>query len=144
MTPAEKKEYDETQTELMAQQKPRKIGFPNPLLSFMILLERDAFMIIFYVALMMFGSMVMMTSLPSLYPAYYGLDELQVGLCFLYAPPPLLLLFILPPYTFIFEARTDMRQTIRNILRPRRNHKRQTARHQLQTHRQTAQLQHRP
>uniref|UniRef100_A0A093XTE4 Quinidine resistance protein 2 n=2 Tax=Talaromyces marneffei TaxID=37727 RepID=A0A093XTE4_TALMA len=83
MTPAEKKEYDETQSELMASQKSRKIGFPNPLLSFMILLELDAFMIILYVALMMFGSMVMMTSLPSLYPAYYGLDELQVGLCFL-------------------------------------------------------------
>lgn len=88
MTPAEKKEYDETQSELMASQKSRKIGFPNPLLSFMILLERDAFMIILYVALMMFGAMVMMTSLPSLYPAYYGMDELQVGLCFLYAPFP--------------------------------------------------------
>ncbi|KUL91527.1 hypothetical protein ZTR_01823 [Talaromyces verruculosus] len=92
MSTAEKQEYDRTQTEmLMATQKSRKIGFPNPLLSFVILLEMDAFLIILYVALMMFGSMVMMTSLPSLYPKYYGLDELQVGLCFLYAFPFLLL-----------------------------------------------------
>lgn len=88
MSAAEKKEYDEQQTELMASQKSRKIGFPNPLLSFVILLEMDAFLIILYVALMMFGSMVLMTSLPSLYPKYYGLDELQVGLCFLYGPSP--------------------------------------------------------
>lgn len=85
MSPAEKQEYDEQQAELMATQKSRKIGFPNPLLSFVILLEMDAFLIILYVALMMFGSMVLMTSLPTLYPKYYGLDELQVGLCFLYA-----------------------------------------------------------
>ncbi|KAF3393679.1 Quinidine resistance protein 1 [Talaromyces pinophilus] len=84
MSAAEKQEYDQTQTELlMATRKSRKIGFPNPLLSFVILLEMDAFLIILYVALMMFGSMVLMTSLPSLYPKYYGLDELQVGLCFL-------------------------------------------------------------
>ncbi|PCH00525.1 Major facilitator superfamily domain, general substrate transporter [Penicillium occitanis (nom. inval.)] len=84
MSAAEKQEYDQAQTELlMATRKSRKIGFPNPLLSFVILLEMDAFLIILYVALMMFGSMVLMTSLPSLYPKYYGLDELQVGLCFL-------------------------------------------------------------
>jgi hypothetical protein len=86
MSAEEKQEYDQSQTELMATQRSRKIGFPNPLLSFVILLEMDAFLIILYVALMMFGLMVMMTSLPSLYPAYYGLDELQVGLCFLYVP----------------------------------------------------------
>ncbi|KAI7974560.1 hypothetical protein EIK77_008740 [Talaromyces pinophilus] len=87
MSAAEKQEYDQAQTELlMATRKSRKIGFPNPLLSFVILLEMDAFLIILYVALMMFGSMVLMTSLPSLYPKYYGLDELQVGLCFLYVP----------------------------------------------------------
>lgn len=83
MSTAEKQEYDQTQTEMLAAQKSRKIGFPNPLLSFVILLEMDAFLIILYVALMMFGAMVLMTSLPSLYPKYYGLDELQVGLCFL-------------------------------------------------------------
>ncbi|RAO65763.1 uncharacterized protein BHQ10_001775 [Talaromyces amestolkiae] len=83
MSPEEKKEYDEQQAELRESQKSRKIGFPNPLLSFVILLEMDAFLIILYVALMMFGAMVMMTSLPTLYPEYYGLDELQVGLCFL-------------------------------------------------------------
>ena len=85
MSPEEKEEYNEQQAELRESQKSRKIGFPNPLLSFVILLEIDAFLIILYVALMMFGMMVMMTSLPTLYPGYYGLDELQVGLCFLYA-----------------------------------------------------------
>ncbi|EED24402.1 MFS transporter, putative [Talaromyces stipitatus ATCC 10500] len=83
MTPEEKQEYGEEQAALTAQQKSRKIKFPNPLLSFVILLEKDAFVIILYAAIMFFGMMIMMTSLPSLFPEYYGLDELQVGLCFL-------------------------------------------------------------
>lgn len=83
MSPEEKQEYDAQQSDLMASRKSRRIGFPNPLLSFAILLEMDAFLIILYIAWMFFGAMVMMTSLPSLFPQYYGLNELQVGLCFL-------------------------------------------------------------
>jgi MFS family permease len=83
MSLEERQEYKEEQNELRIQQKNRKLAFPNPLLSFVILLEPDAFMVIFYVGLMMFGATIMMTSLPNLFPDIYGFNELQVGLCFL-------------------------------------------------------------
>ncbi|OKL59781.1 hypothetical protein UA08_04741 [Talaromyces atroroseus] len=83
MSVEEKQEYDEARKELRIQQKNRKLAFPNPLLSFVILLEPDALMLILYIALMFFGATIMMTSLPSLFPGIYGLNELEVGLCFL-------------------------------------------------------------
>jgi hypothetical protein len=59
------------------------MGFPNPLRSFAILTHLDALALISYTGLMMFSNLVLMTSTPTLYPVLYGLNELQVGLCFL-------------------------------------------------------------
>lgn len=65
------------------QQSSSKLKFPNPLASFAILLEKDAFIIISYVGLVMFGNIALLTSTPNLFPRLYGFNELQVGLCFL-------------------------------------------------------------
>jgi multidrug resistance protein len=83
MSVEEKREYEQTQRELKEQQRARKLAFPNPLKSFAILLQRDAFMLILYSGLMMFGNLVLMTATPTLFPGIYGLNELEVGLCFL-------------------------------------------------------------
>jgi multidrug resistance protein len=83
MSAEEKQEYEKTQLELKGHQMARKSGFPNPLKSFAILLQKDALALIVYSGLMMFGNLVLMTATPTLFPGIYGLNELEVGLCFL-------------------------------------------------------------
>ncbi|KIW10411.1 hypothetical protein PV08_11374 [Exophiala spinifera] len=79
----EREEYQRTQQALLEEQQATKIAFPNPLRSFMILARPDALCIVCYTGIVMFSNMVLMTSTPTLFPALYGLNELQVGLTFL-------------------------------------------------------------
>lgn len=83
MSSEERQDYDQTRLELKAQREGMRIGFPNPLKSFLMLLQKDASMLIAYSGLMMFGNLVLMTGTPTLFPEIYGMNELQVGLCFL-------------------------------------------------------------
>ncbi|KAJ6189286.1 hypothetical protein N7519_004194 [Penicillium mononematosum] len=61
----------------------KRLRFPNPLKSFVILLEWDALIIISYVGIVMFSNIALLTSTPSLFGPLYGFNELQIGLCFL-------------------------------------------------------------
>ncbi|KAJ5972323.1 uncharacterized protein N7479_002241 [Penicillium vulpinum] len=61
----------------------KRLRFPNPLRSFVILLEWDALMIILYVGIVMFSNIALLTSIPNLFGPLYGFNELQIGLCFL-------------------------------------------------------------
>ena len=83
MTADERGDYERTQQALVERQQGTKIRFPNPLGSFVILTNPDAFCIIMYTGVMMFCNLILMTSTPTVYPRLYGLNELQVGLCFL-------------------------------------------------------------
>jgi len=80
-------EAQKTQSTLAAEEnkknEKRKIGFPNPFLSFAILLERDALIIISYIGLTMFGMIALLTSVPNLFSSLYGFNDLQIGLCFM-------------------------------------------------------------
>lgn len=67
-----------------ASPRPPRLAFPNPLKAFSVLLEPDAFIIIAFVGLIMFGNIALMTSTPNLFTRLYGLNTLQIGLCFLY------------------------------------------------------------
>lgn len=60
-----------------------KLSFPNPFDCFVILLEKDALIVIFYVGLVMFANIALLTSTPSLFGTVYGFNDLQIGLCFL-------------------------------------------------------------
>ncbi|PKY02610.1 putative MFS transporter [Aspergillus campestris IBT 28561] len=62
---------------------PRKLAFPNPLPAFAILLEMDALIIISFVGLAMLANVALLTSTPTLFGKLYGLNVLQIGLCFL-------------------------------------------------------------
>jgi multidrug resistance protein len=82
--PAEDRhDYEQKQLVLMEQQKGTKIRFPNPLVSFVILTNPEAFCLIMYTSVMMFSNSVLMITTPTIFPKLYGLNELQVGLCFL-------------------------------------------------------------
>lgn len=63
--------------------EPKRLRFPNPLKSFVILLEWDALIIISYVGIVMFANVVLLTSTPNLFGPLYGFNELEIGLCFL-------------------------------------------------------------
>lgn len=83
MSADEKDDYERTQQALVERQQGTKIRFPNPLGSFVILTDPDAFCIIMYSGVVMFCNLVLMTSVPTVYPRLYGLNTLQVGLCYL-------------------------------------------------------------
>ena len=83
LTGVEREEYQRTQQALLEKQRATKIGFPNPLRSFVILARPDALCIVNYTGIVMFCNLVLMTSTPTLFPDLYGLNELQVGLTFL-------------------------------------------------------------
>jgi MFS family permease len=83
MSPRERDEYERTQQDLLARERGTKLRFPNPLESFFILMHPEAFCLISYAGVVMFANLVLMTSTPTVFPRLYGLNELQVGLCFL-------------------------------------------------------------
>lgn len=83
MDPAKREEMKRTQEALDKEQRKRKVGFPNPLLSFAILIEKDALIIISYIGIVMFSNIAMLTSTANLFPQLYGYNTLQVGLCYM-------------------------------------------------------------
>ncbi|EXJ81370.1 hypothetical protein A1O3_07661 [Capronia epimyces CBS 606.96] len=83
MSATDREEYRRAQLELAERQQGSKLRFPNPLGSFVILTHPDAFCLILYTGVTMFSNLVAMTTTPTVYPKLYGMDELQVGLCFL-------------------------------------------------------------
>ncbi|KAJ9611270.1 hypothetical protein H2200_004453 [Cladophialophora chaetospira] len=83
MTPEQRVDYVHTQKTLLEAQQNTKLRFPNPLQSFVILGNPDALCLIFYSGITMFCNLVLMTSTPTVFPGIYGLNELEVGLCFL-------------------------------------------------------------
>ncbi|CAG8946772.1 unnamed protein product [Penicillium salamii] len=76
---------DESHLEETSQHQSRRTGlrFPNPLMSFAVLLERDALIIIAYVGLILFSTIALLTSTANHFGDLYGFNELQIGLCFL-------------------------------------------------------------
>lgn len=61
----------------------RKIGFPNPFKALMIVFQKDTSIILFSNALLFAGFYDVSASIPSIYNDLYGLDDLQIGLCYI-------------------------------------------------------------
>ncbi|KAK5120471.1 hypothetical protein LTR85_006126 [Meristemomyces frigidus] len=61
----------------------RKFVFPNPLLTLKILRDKESCIVLLYNGLFFTGMMVVTASIPELYQVAYGLDVLDVGLCFI-------------------------------------------------------------
>ena len=75
----------EKKAQILAQElaKKRKSRFPNPLTSIVILREKDACIIICFIALAMFVMMSQLASLPTLFGEVYGFSTFKIGLCYL-------------------------------------------------------------
>ncbi|KAI9824847.1 MAG: hypothetical protein M1819_000799 [Sarea resinae] len=63
--------------------KKRRFQFPNPLTSVVILREKDACIVICFIALGMFVMMALLASMPTLFGKVYGFSTFKVGLCYL-------------------------------------------------------------
>lgn len=61
----------------------KKSGFPNPLATLKILLEKESCIVLLYNALFFTGMMVVSASIPTLYEEVYGLNSLHTGLCYI-------------------------------------------------------------
>lgn len=63
--------------------KKKKFNFPNPLAVAKILGEKESGIILLYNGLFFTGMMVVTAALPHLYEVAYGLDTLDIGLCYI-------------------------------------------------------------
>lgn len=61
----------------------RKFQFPNPLMSVIILGEKDVAIVICFIAMGMFTLMALLASMPTLFGEVYGFNTFKVGLCYL-------------------------------------------------------------
>ncbi|RDW74906.1 MFS general substrate transporter-1 [Coleophoma cylindrospora] len=76
-------EIDEKEKKAQELAQKRKFQFPNPLTSVMILREKDALIVICFIALSMLTLMAQLASLPSLFGEVYGLNTFKIGLCYI-------------------------------------------------------------
>ncbi|XHG02471.1 hypothetical protein AWENTII_005822 [Aspergillus wentii] len=61
----------------------RKIGFPNPIKTLSIVFQKDTSIILASNAILFAGFYDVSASIPSIYSELYGLNDLQVGLCYI-------------------------------------------------------------
>jgi multidrug resistance protein len=76
-------EIEEKKKEAEELAKKRKFQFPNPLTSVAILREKDACIVICFIALAMFVLLALLASMPTLFGEVYGFNTFKVGLCYL-------------------------------------------------------------
>lgn len=67
----------------MAIASKQKLKFPNPLQTLAIVFQKDVSLILFCNAILFAGFYDVSASIPSIFNELYGLDDLQVGLCFI-------------------------------------------------------------
>ena len=64
-------------------QKKTKLRFPNPLTTLKILGEKESCIVLFYNGFFFTGMMIVTASVPDLFQRTYGLNELDIGLCYI-------------------------------------------------------------
>ncbi|EFW99259.1 major facilitator superfamily transporter [Grosmannia clavigera kw1407] len=60
-----------------------KLRFPNPLRTLRVVLEKDIFLILIFAAMLYVVFMICVATLSTIFADLYGLDNLQIGLCYL-------------------------------------------------------------
>lgn len=78
-----KGELDEMRNKALELAKKRKFRFPNPLTSVLILRNKDAAIIITFIAVGMTALLDMLASMPILFGEVYGFNSLKVGFCYM-------------------------------------------------------------
>jgi hypothetical protein len=61
----------------------RFLVLPNPFVPFMYVLQKDVFCLLMYNSLQYFGFYAVLVSMSSLFASIYGLNDLQIGLCYI-------------------------------------------------------------
>ena len=63
--------------------KKRKLSFPNPYQTLLIVFQKDASIVLLCNAILFAGFYDVSATIPSIYNDIYGLDDLQIGLCYI-------------------------------------------------------------
>ncbi|KAJ5273060.1 hypothetical protein N7478_008185 [Penicillium angulare] len=63
--------------------KKQKLGFPNPFQTLAIVFQKDTSIILLCNAILFAGFYDVSATIPSIYNELYGLDDLQIGLCYI-------------------------------------------------------------
>jgi len=63
--------------------KKRKIGFPNPLATLRVCLEKDISLLLFYNSIVYTAFYCITSTIPQIFEQIYGFNTLQIGLCFI-------------------------------------------------------------
>ena len=69
--------------EISPKPEKKKVAWPNPLVTFRILAEKESGILLLYNGLFFTGMMVTVSAIPTLFYEAYGLDELHIGLCYI-------------------------------------------------------------
>lgn len=81
---SESLEYDSDTPSDESQQKPKpKLGFPNPIKPLVLVFHRNSMIVLFATGIIMAGNMTVLSSITSIYSQLYGLDVLEIGLCYI-------------------------------------------------------------
>lgn len=73
-----------SESDLKAQQaKQHKLRFPNPIKPLALVFHKSGLIVLFVTGLIMAGNMAVLSSITSIYSDLYGLDVLEIGLCYI-------------------------------------------------------------
>lgn len=61
----------------------KKLQFPNPIKPLILVFHRSSLIVLFSTGLIMAGNMTVLSSITSIYSDLYGLDVLEIGLCYI-------------------------------------------------------------
>ena len=81
--PVRREDLDENTRQALDALPKRKVGWPRPWTSLVLLLEKDMAMCFGYQCFLYGALYAVMTSIPATFGPRYNLNELQLGLCFM-------------------------------------------------------------
>ena len=67
----------------LARPETPKLRFPNPFNCLRLIVEKDVFLVLFFIAIIVTGMQCLLVSLPSTLQPIYAFNDLQVGLCYI-------------------------------------------------------------
>lgn len=78
-----RKAHEEGRTTTSASPQRQKLRFPNPLQTLAIVFQKDTSIVLFCNAILFAGFYDVSATIPSIYHELYGLNDLQIGLCYI-------------------------------------------------------------
>lgn len=76
-------DHDSTSSDNSQQKKQPKLQFPNPVKPLALVFNRNSMTVLFVTGVIMGGNMTVLSSITGIYSQLYGLNQLEIGLCYI-------------------------------------------------------------